>query len=132
MGAAIQELWQAEWSITADKIRQAVERIIAAGNPTKVIAYGSRVRKDFRSDSDFDLAVILDHIDPNEPVPVRSSLFRGIPLDIDLLVTDMVQHERSKPWPGSVHYDIAKEGIVLYERGRDAGANADALEKIGF
>jgi uncharacterized protein len=131
MGVALQEQWLTEWAVTADKVAEAVDRIIAAGNPQRILAYGSRARGDYSADSDLDLAVILDHIDPNEPVPVRSSLFRGIPLDIDLLVTDRVHHDRFKTARGSVHFEIEKEGIVLYDRDRDERANADALEKIG-
>lgn len=131
MGAALQEQWLTKWAVTADKVAEAVARIIAAGNPERILAYGSRARGDFSNDSDLDLAVILDRIDPNEPVPVRSSAFRGIPLDIDLLVTDRIQHDRFKGARGSVHFDIEKDGIVIYDRSRDAGANPDALEKIG-
>ncbi|MEO7028298.1 MAG: nucleotidyltransferase domain-containing protein [Acidobacteriaceae bacterium] len=131
MGAALQEQWLTKWAVTADKVAEAVARIIAAGNPERILAYGSRARGDFSNDSDLDLAVILDRIDPNEPVPVRSSVFRGIPLDIDLLVTDRIQHDRFKGARGSVHFDIEKDGIVIYDRSRDAGANPDALEKIG-
>lgn len=130
MGAALQEQWLAEWAVTAEKVSAAVERIIAAANPERILAYGSRARGDFSDESDLDLAVILDHIDPDQPIPVRSSLFRGIPLDIDLLVTDRIQHDRFKGARGSVHFEIEREGIVLYDRNRDERANADAVEKI--
>jgi predicted nucleotidyltransferase len=130
MSAVLQERWLAEWAVTADKLSEVVERIITAGNPLQIVAYGSRARGDFRPDSDLDLAVVLDRIDPEAPLPVRSSLFRGIPIDIDLLVTDAMQHDRFKIWPNNVHFDIERDGVVLYDRSRDAGANADALEKV--
>ena len=58
MGAALQEQWLMEWTVTADKVAKAVGRIIAAGNPQRILAYGSRARGDYSADSDLDLAVI--------------------------------------------------------------------------
>ena len=46
--------------VSAEKVDEAVRRIIAAVNPLQIIAFGSRARGDHRPDSDLDLAVIFD------------------------------------------------------------------------
>ena len=44
--------------ISGEQIQQAVERLVAASNPSKVILFGSYARWDATEDSDLDLMVI--------------------------------------------------------------------------
>jgi predicted nucleotidyltransferase len=118
--------------VTDSKVAEAVERLVAAGHPQRVIAFGSRVRGDATADSDLDLAVVLDRVDPDKPANVGSWLLKDIDLDVDLLVTDSDHFETFRGFRTSVHFDIATEGLVLYDRARDAGPNRDAIAKICF
>lgn len=118
--------------VTEPKVTEVVERLVAAGRPQRVVAFGSRVRGDATADSDLDLAVVLDHVDPLKPAPVGSWLLEDIDLDVDLLVTDEDRFESFRGFETSVHFDIATEGLVLYDRARDAGPNRDAIAKISL
>lgn len=44
----------------AGLLKEAVGRMVAAGNPLQVILFGSRARGDARTDSDYDFLVIED------------------------------------------------------------------------
>jgi uncharacterized protein len=116
--------------VTEPKVTEAVERLIAAGSPQRVIAFGSRARGDADADSDLDLAVVLDRVDAEQRSRVGSWLLRGLDLDVDLLVTDQEHFEKYRAYGSSVHHDIDREGVVLYDRTRDAGPNRDAIAKI--
>jgi len=107
---------QLDTSVTEEKILAAIERIVAAANPLRIIAFGSRARGDFRPSSDLDLAVIVDHLDPGEKPPVSRSTLGGIIMSIDLLVFDLARHEHMRRMLGSVNDEIDLHGIVLYNR----------------
>lgn len=119
-----------DWSITEAKVTEALERILKASTPLRIVAFGSRARGDFGPESDLDLAVIFDHIAPGTKRPVSSAILSGIPASIDLLVTDIERHNRFRPWINSVHYDIENEGIVLYDREHDKRPDRSAIKKI--
>ena len=107
---------QLDISVTEEKILAAIERIVEAANPIRIIAFGSRARGDFRPHSDLDLAVIVDHLDPNAKRPVTRSTLGGISMSIDLLVFDHARHEHMRRMLGSVNDEIDLHGIVLYNR----------------
>ncbi len=130
MTAELLERLRTRLRVTEPKITEVVERLVAAGHPQRVVAFGSRVRGDATADSDLDMAVVLDHVDPDKPATVGSWLLDGIDLDVDLLVTDSDRFEAFRQFKTSVHFDIATEGLVLYDRARDAGPNRDAIAKI--
>ena len=48
--------------ISGEQIQQAVERLVAAANPSKVILFGSYARGDATEDSDLDLMVIEQEV----------------------------------------------------------------------
>jgi uncharacterized protein len=121
---------QLDTSVTEEKILAAVERIVAAANPLRIIAFGSRARGDFRPTSDLDLAVIVDHLDPEAKRPVTRGTLGGIMMPIDLLVFDRDRHDKMSPWPGSVHYDIEREGVVLYDRELQESGNKGAVGRL--
>ena len=104
------------WTITADKLRQAVERIVELAAPQRVILFGSRARGEQRPDSDADLLVIEDEVTDQaaEMTRLRRAL-RSLRIPVDVLV---VSGEKFRYWadtPGNVFYEAAHEGQSLYE-----------------
>ena len=107
---------QLDTSVTEEKILAAVQRIVEAANPLRITAFGSRARGDFRPNSDLDLAVIVDHLDPHAKRPVTSAVLSGIMMSVDLIVFDPERHERMRYSLCSVNNEIDRHGIVLYNR----------------
>jgi HEPN domain-containing protein/predicted nucleotidyltransferase len=99
-------------------VRAIVERIA----PRRVVLFGSRARGDGDDDSDVDLMVELDgHADRH----VRSerqgeiyTLFPNRDWSMDVLVCGADDVERQRDDPGTVMWDVTREGRVLYERPR--------------
>lgn len=96
----------------------AVEEVIAAASPRRIILFGSVARGDEGPDSDLDLLVVLDRFDPVERPRLVSTIRRAISAraPIDVFVTDVAEYERRKDILGSTAYWPAREGEVVYER----------------
>jgi predicted nucleotidyltransferase len=96
---------------------QAVARLREAAPVEKVILFGSRARGDAVLDSDWDICVLLsDDIPPGRYTP--SVMWHAIrDLDRTIQVVPMRLHvfESSKHDVNALAYDIAREGIVLYD-----------------
>ncbi len=107
---------QLDTSVTEEKILAAVERIVEVANPVRIVAFGSRARGDFRPESDLDLAVIVDHLEPAEKPPVTRSMLGGLGMSMDLLVFGAERHEHMRHMLGSVNDEIDLHGVVLYNR----------------
>ena len=125
-----QKFTLADWCVTEEKIVEAVERIIAVANPIKIIAFGSRARGDFRPESDLDLAVMFEQLDPSQPRPINRATLRDIVMPIDLLAFDTERYDLFRTSPNSVYYGIEHEGITLYDRNHDKSANRIAVKKL--
>lgn len=95
-----------------------VDEIVTEANPVRIVLFGSVARGDAGPDSDIDLFVVLDHLDPSQRAHLMGRLRLAIsaPAGIDVLVTDTTEWERRKDVNGSMHYWPSREGEVIYDR----------------
>ncbi len=128
---AAMDRWRAKWQVTEEKVSEALDRIVRAANPLKIIAFGSRARGTSHAESDLDLAVILDVMPPGKRI-VGSEMLSDLCLPVDLLVMDAGRHNRYKMYLNSVHHDIAEEGVVLYDRERNGRTDQNAIKKVSI
>ena len=104
------------WAVTDERLKVAVERLVVAARPTRVLLFGSHARGDADSHSDVDLMVV-ETVVPNrfeEMVRLRRTL-DGMLLPVDLLVVSEEEFAKRSQVPGTVEYAAAREGRVLYD-----------------
>ncbi len=118
-----------DWSVTDEKNATAVDRIVEAVDPLRIVAFGSRALGSAKPDSDLDLAVILEGDPASSPQLRYSAAFLDLYLPVDVLVTDMNQYLRLRKSINSVHYDIVHDGVVLYEKAYGS-PDRSAISKI--
>jgi len=97
-------------------IGRAVNRLVAAAQPSKIILFGSHARGDARADSDIDLLVIEPDVTSTtrEMARLREAVgWMGVPIDI-LVYSEAEVAERSG-WCTSPVYWAVREGRVLYD-----------------
>jgi predicted nucleotidyltransferase len=100
-------------------LQQAVERIVAAAQPTRVILFGSRSRGDADEGSDVDLLVIEPRVDNQGEEMVRLCQAVGpVGANVDVLVYSEAEYERRSQVPGTLPYWARREGRPLYEAAR--------------
>jgi predicted nucleotidyltransferase len=102
--------------ISGSKIQEAVELLREAGNPVRIILYGSYGRGTPHEDSDLDFLVVMPVLRNRRMEMVRLRRVLSplrIPVDL-LVVNDKVFREWSDT-PGNIFYEAAREGRVLYE-----------------
>lgn len=93
----------------------AIQSIVSAYHPARVILFGSQARGDAVRDSDVDLLVIFDddHDRRERRVGIRR-LLRDMPFAKDILVASAAELEH--PHGGSAIACAARDGVVVYER----------------
>lgn len=103
-----------ETEVTPDVI---VARILKAGQPDKVVLFGSRARKSAQARSDYDLLIVEAS---NLPRPARSAdyyrVLSDLPIEVDVVV---FTPEEVRDWehvPQAFITTALREGRTLYER----------------
>ena len=95
-----------------------VDEVVHAVDPVEVILFGSVARGEDGPDSDIDLLVVFEHIEPDEKRPmmarIRSAIDTFAPIDV--LVTDPAEMAERHDDVGSVLYWPAREGRSVYRR----------------
>ena len=104
--------------ITSDPLLQTiVQRLLAAGQPQKIILFGSQARGHADLDSDYDLLVIENS---NQPRYRRSLSYRHALKDLGISKDIVVWTPREiAEWQHVSNAFITtalREGVVLYER----------------
>lgn len=83
----------------------------------KIILFGSRVRKDYKKDSDWDFLVILDSdisfSDLKKLVGRIQLRLAEFNLPNDLILRGINQFENSKKIVGNISYYAEKEGVAI-------------------
>jgi predicted nucleotidyltransferase len=120
-----------DWSVTEEKVKEAVRRIVEVANPLQVIAFGSRARGEQREDSDLDLAVILEESVNGMAGTLYATALRGVGMSVDLVVKSKAEYDLDRPWLNDVCNYIDREGILLYDRTDTQSSRAEAFHLVG-
>ena len=102
--------------ISEQTIREAVERILTAARPSKIILFGSWARGDSDAGSDVDLLIIEPGLVDRyqEMIRLRDAI-GPIGAGVDVLVYSEEEAERRGQVAGTVVYWALKEGRVIYD-----------------
>lgn len=94
---------------------EVVARIADAVHPWRIVLFGSRARGGHHDESDYDLFVEVD--DSNVSLRELEGRIRHLihaELTFDLKVKRPGEIERRRDDPGTIEWDVAREGRVLY------------------
>jgi len=92
------------WAPTPEKMQAAIERLVAAAQPTRIILFGSRARGDADDRSDVDLLVIKPRVENRYEELVA----------LDRSLAGRAEFEERAEQSGTVERAARKEGRVLY------------------
>ena len=101
--------------ISKKTIQEAVELLRKAANPVRIILFGSYARGDMNETSDLDFLVVEKEIKARrmETVHLRDML-SPLRIPVDVLVVSEKSYNEWKDTPGTVIYEAAIEGKVVY------------------
>lgn len=101
----------------AGDLREVVRRIVQLLDPVKVILFGSRARGDARLDSDFDLLVVQESIEPRHArsAPIYTAL-ADVPIEVEVMVYTPAEIDEWRQVPQAFVTTAIREGQVLYAR----------------
>jgi predicted nucleotidyltransferase len=101
-----------------EALPSVVNEIVAAVDPVEVIVFGSVARGEETTDSDLDLLVVVDSVEPIERRSVmrqvRGAIRTFVPVDI--LIADVAEVEADRDEVGSAVYWPLREGETVHRR----------------
>lgn len=108
--------FERDFSSREAEILREVPRRLAPLAPRLILLFGSRATGPARKDSDYDLLVVMDVLDPSQPrsAPVRR-LLRGLGVPFDVVVHTSEEWAAYRTHPQSFAFQIAQSGKVLHE-----------------
>ena len=99
----------------AERLNDAVNRLVAVAQPLKVILFGSHARGEADDHSDVDLLIIEPTVSNRYEEMIRlNRALKGMLMPVDLLVISEQEFEARSRIPGTVEHAARKEGRVLY------------------
>lgn len=112
------------WAVTAEKVNDVVNRLVAAASPLRLIAhrfaeacgYGSAARDELAAANDLDLLVVEPEFTSRYSETVRLQMaLRGVLMSVDLVVTSQARFDERCRIPGTLEYAAHREGRVLHD-----------------
>jgi uncharacterized protein len=108
---------RAEATVTVDErlLQEVIRRIRAAGNPQRIVLFGSRAREDAHPDSDLDLLIVEETSLPRHrrPIPYLRALLGLFPAK-DVVVYTPAEDTEWADVPNAFVTTALREGRVLY------------------
>jgi predicted nucleotidyltransferase len=96
-------------------LQEAVKRIVAAAQPSRVILFGSYGRDDADPGSDLDLMVIKPHVPDKYEEMIRLHEAVGdVGVGVDVLVYSEAEIDERRDWCTSPVYWALREGRTVY------------------
>ena len=108
---------------TQNAIRDMVRRIVKQFDPERIILFGSHARGEAGPDSDVDLLVVM-HVEGSrreKAIEIGVAL-HDLRLPKDIIVTTPEDFEWRREVVGTIERPAARDGKILYARGRRAHA----------
>jgi predicted nucleotidyltransferase len=101
-----------------DWLPEVVDRVVATIDPLEVIVFGSIARGDEGPDSDIDLLVVLDDVEPRDKASIVTTIYRGLRcgVPVDVVVADSAEVARDRQRVGSVLLPALRDGRSVYRR----------------
>lgn len=108
---------QSEEKKNSDEIELLIKHIVPMIDPDKIILFGSRAKKQNNLASDYDICILKREIAHRRKL--AQFIYRnitGIGLAVDIVVETPERFEMLKDNPYGIYYDIAREGVVIFDR----------------
>lgn len=100
-------------------LEKAIEIIVQVADPDKIILFGSRARGDNKKDSDYDICVIKRDVEHRRKLAQQIYVsLCDVSTPIDVIVQTQDKFDELKNNPYFVYKQIAKDGVVVYEKSR--------------
>ena len=102
--------------IDEETIQKAVELLRQAAKPTKIVLFGSYACGRQHEESDLDFLVVEQTVPARRREMVRlSDVLRPLRIPVDVLVVSEKNFNYWSDTPGTVFYEAATRGKVVYE-----------------
>lgn len=99
-------------------VDEIVERLISKFHPRRIYLFGSRARGDAHVDSDYDFLIEVDAMPRDVVLTQGMTWLRDFPhTEVQVHVRSPGGFERKKDDPGTVDWDVIREGILLFSLG---------------
>lgn len=104
------------WAVTAEKISDVVNRLVAAAAPLRLIAFGSAARGELAAANDLDLLVVEPELTSRYSETVRlQKALRGVLMSVDLVVTSQARFDERCRISGTLEVAAHRERRVLHD-----------------
>jgi len=102
-------------TMVANDIEKAADLLHRAAPDATIILFGSRARGDAAPDSDVDFLLVAPEVTSRRKEMARlSRLLRPLRIPADVLVFSRRVFDQWADVPGTIIYEAAREGRVLY------------------
>lgn len=105
--------------IKPELFEEVKKRLIKTYNPVEMYLFGSHVWGTATEESDLDLLIIIDHIDPKDRYKVMSEGHRALSdllVAKDILVLSKDEFSEASEDKSRVFYTIKRKGQKIYAR----------------